>query len=137
MKLITDTNILVRCSRGRSWLRAIELRVAGVDLVTTDRNVEELVGVLQRVFGMNEQAALIETARVLQPFEIVDESDYAHLRGASAMRLREGGQSDWPVLAAAMALDSGIWSEDLDFFGVGVPVWSTPNVMIAGSHERG
>ena len=43
-------------------------------------------------------------------------------------RLEDHGQPDWPVLAAAMALDAHIWSHDKDFLGVGVPVWSNRNV---------
>jgi len=131
VKLVTDTNILIRCSLGRAADRVRALRLRGVHLVTTQRNAEEMVGVLQGVFGFDEKAALIETARILRPFEVVESADYAHLRDAAERRLDVGGRNDWPALAAAMTLDAGIWSEDTDFFGVGVPVWSSRNVMIA------
>lgn len=32
---------------------------------------------------------------------------------------------DAPTLALALTLDCGIWTADRDFFGCGVPVWST------------
>jgi predicted nucleic acid-binding protein len=32
---------------------------------------------------------------------------------------------DWPTVAVALALDTGIWTEDHDFLGCGVPVWTT------------
>lgn len=46
-------------------------------------------------------------------------------------RLHERAQSDWSVLAAALAAEGGIWSHDRDFFGVGVPVWSSRNMIHA------
>jgi predicted nucleic acid-binding protein len=35
---------------------------------------------------------------------------------------------DWPILAAALALDCPIWTEDMDFFGCGVATWTTDRV---------
>lgn len=46
---------------------------------------------------------------------------------------------DWPVLAAALTLNAPVWTEDSDFFGLGVPTWTTANVGIylrAGSVTR-
>jgi len=33
---------------------------------------------------------------------------------------------DWPSVALALALNAGIWTEDRDFFGCGLPTWRTP-----------
>lgn len=35
---------------------------------------------------------------------------------------------DWPTLAAALLLECPIWTEDQDFFGSGVPTWTTATV---------
>lgn len=37
---------------------------------------------------------------------------------------------DWPVVAAALALDCPIWTEDKDFFGTGVATWTTDCIEI-------
>jgi predicted nucleic acid-binding protein len=37
---------------------------------------------------------------------------------------------DWPLIAAALALDLPIWTEDRDFFGCGVATWVTNTVEI-------
>lgn len=37
---------------------------------------------------------------------------------------------DWPIAAAALALDCPIWTEDKDFFGVGIPTWTSDLVEI-------
>jgi predicted nucleic acid-binding protein len=33
--------------------------------------------------------------------------------------------SDWPAVACALALAAGIWTNDNDFLGTGVPTWTT------------
>ena len=108
------------------WVRALRMR--GIRLATTDRNIFELQRVLTRDLGLSEAEATAEVERVTTPFEVIYARDYEHLRAAADRRLREGGKSDWPALAAAMAFEAAIWSEDVDYFGVGIPVWSTQNV---------
>jgi predicted nucleic acid-binding protein len=44
------------------------------------------------------------------------------------LRLKQRDEQDWPILAAALALNCPIWTEDADFFGVGVATWTTSNV---------
>lgn len=126
--LLIDTNILVRCSLGRALVRVKELRERGVTVATTENNVDELFSKLIGKFRLSTDSAEAELGRVLAPMEVLGAVHYEHLRGAADARLREGGKSDWPALAAAMAFEGEIWSEDVDFFGVGVPVWSTANV---------
>jgi predicted nucleic acid-binding protein len=36
---------------------------------------------------------------------------------------------DAPTLALALTLDCGIWTSDHDFFGCGMPVWSTETLL--------
>jgi predicted nucleic acid-binding protein len=126
--LLIDTNILVRCSLGRALTRVTELRDRGVKVATTENNVDELYNKLTNKFRFSAEHAEAELRRVLEPMEVVGVDEYEHLRGAADARLRDGGKSDWPALAAALALEGEIWSEDVDFFGIGVPVWSTANV---------
>lgn len=126
--LLIDTNILLRCSLGRALARVNVLRDKGVNLATTEDNADELFEKLLNKFGHSLDTAEAEVQRVLEPLTVIGAEEYEHLRGAADGRLREGRKSDWPALAAAMALEGEIWSEDVDYFGVGVPVWSTANV---------
>ncbi|HYN46513.1 MAG TPA: PIN domain-containing protein [Allosphingosinicella sp.] len=126
--LVTDTNILVRCSLGLAMAHVSALRERGVRLATTDRNAAELLAVLVHKLGVETEEAATEVVRVLAPFEVLFGAEYEFDRIRASDRLREGGKSDWPALAAAMALEGEIWSEDVDYFGVGVPVWSTANL---------
>ena len=45
-------------------------------------------------------------------------------------RIERRDPNDWPVLACALTLDCPIWTEDDDFFGVGMPVWTSDRVEI-------
>lgn len=129
--LLIDTNILVRCSQGRAMHRVRTLREREVQLATTDRNVDEFGRKLVELFGWAEEEAWGEVERVLDAIRIIRAPEYEHDRGAADRRLGAAGKSDWPALAAAIAWEAEIWSDDRDFFGVGVPVWSTPNVQFA------
>lgn len=100
----------------------------GVPLATTDRNAAEMLDRLIEKFGVGEADAVGEVRRVLAPFVVLAGDEYEAFGPEADRRLRDAGKPDWPVLAAAMALEAEIWSEDVDFLGVGVPVWSTGNL---------
>jgi len=55
---------------------------------------------------------------------------YGRFESDARERLGQGDHSDWPVLAAALALHCPIWTEDRDFFGVGVATWTSDRVEI-------
>jgi len=134
MNLIVDANVLVRCVAGRR--AAVDAKQAierGVELTTTLAQLDESMGVLIRVFGLKREDALVQLFETAELMTVADEGCYAAFREESERRLRRKAQPDWPVLAAALALDAGIWSDDRDFFGTGVAVWSSPNIECAAA----
>ncbi|KPF60089.1 hypothetical protein IP88_16250 [alpha proteobacterium AAP81b] len=133
--LLIDTNVLVRCCLGRASRHVEALRYRGIDLATTAHNVDELIDRLANKFLLAADMIDQRVQRVLDPIEIVGPEQYAHMRTVAGSRLRAGGQSDWPALAAALAVEGPIWSEDVDFFGVGVPVWCTANLQFIGANH--
>ncbi len=70
--------------------------------------------------------------RILDAFEAVvlavAQDTYEVARLDAEARLAGRDLDDWPILATAMALDCPIWTEDQDFFGTGVPTWTTDRV---------
>lgn len=42
-------------------------------------------------------------------------------------RIRD--KDDWPALALALQLECAIWTEDQDFFGIGIATWTTNTVV--------
>lgn len=60
----------------------------------------------------------------------VDEEIYADMRTQAMQRIAMRDANDWPILACAMTLGWPVWTEDADFFGTGVPIWTTDRVSL-------
>ena len=65
-----------------------------------------------------------------QIIEAADRDVYVPFEQEARERLRGRDESDWPVLALALAISCPIWTEDADFFGTGVAVWTTSRIEI-------
>ncbi len=125
--LLTDTNILQRVCLGRAVVHVEKLLTRDVRIGTTVHNAFELHRNLLNL-GLSTTIARERVGAALKPLTLFEADEYQHLAEAAKARLRQGGKSDWPLLAAALAMGAAVWSEDRDFFGTGVPVWSTTNI---------
>jgi predicted nucleic acid-binding protein len=73
--------------------------------------------------------SLIETyAEHVHFFTVVESTLYVHFEEDARTRMVSRDEDDWPVTAVALALDSPIWTEDRDFFGIGIATWTTDRV---------
>jgi predicted nucleic acid-binding protein len=78
--------------------------------------------------GIAIEAAL-EVLQIIERLVQPVESEWLDAFESQArLRLKQRDEHDWPILAAALALNCPIWTEDADFFGVGVATWTTSNV---------
>jgi predicted nucleic acid-binding protein len=59
---------------------------------------------------------------------VVTEADYREYEAAARDRIPRD-PNDWPTVALALSLGIGVWTNDYDFFGCGVPVWSTETLL--------
>lgn len=133
MRLVVDTSVLVgellRAS-GRSRLGddRLELflpeRMWGETRVELPRRIAAFVRRRGLDRGIGDELAEACFAAVAANVVIVDEGIYAALEDeARARSLRD--PADWPVVASALALTAGIWTNDNDFLGTGVATWTT------------
>lgn len=60
--------------------------------------------------------------------EIVPASLYSQYRAEAIRRIQQRDLDDWPILATALLFNCPIWTEDQDFFGTGVPTWTSDRV---------
>ncbi len=84
-------------------------------------------------------APAMATLDLLMRFvQTVESETYASFEAVARERIDKRDADDWPVLAAALALDCPIWTEDTDFFGCGVATWTTDRVelYLAKAAER-
>ena len=133
MRLVVDTSVLVGellRAGGRALLGDDRLglflpeRMWGETRVELPRRAKAFV----RRRGLDPSVAHELTALCLTAVDanivVLDEAIYSALEDeARARSLRDPG--DWPVVACALALSCGVWTNDNDFLGTGVPTWTT------------
>lgn len=72
---------------------------------------------------------LLETLKWLEGLVTpVSPEVYTEFENRARARLMGRDEEDWPYIALAMLLDAQIWTEDTDFFGIGMPVWKTDRI---------
>ena len=78
-------------------------------------------------------AAMDATAVLVQSIE---EETYQVERAEALLRIGSRDPGDWPIVATALALGSPIWTQDRDFFGIGIATWTTDRVELYLSDDR-
>ncbi|HXJ44564.1 MAG TPA: PIN domain-containing protein [Bryobacteraceae bacterium] len=132
--LVLDANILIRAILGHRVRELIESYAPkGIRFFTPGVAFEDARKYLhyfskKRNKPQADLSAALEYLRSL--VEPVTPELYGPLEIEARQRLRGRDESDWPVLASALALACPIWTEDADFFGTGVAVWTTTRVEI-------
>ena len=131
--LVLDANILIRGVLGRRVRSLLEQHAPQVDFLAPDIAFTEAARYLPEILARRDHdpGLAISTLDYLREFvRVVELPIYEPFRTLARERLQGQDPDDWPVLACALALDCPIWTEDRDFFGVGVPTWKTARVEI-------
>ena len=76
-------------------------------------------------------AALMFAALDVMPIEWKTSSEYEHRRAEAEERIAARDPDDWPTVALALQLSLPIWSQDRDFEGAGVEVFTTGELLDA------
>src|SRR5690606_24124652 len=98
------------------------------------RHLPEILAKHDRANEIDDALAYLGQLRaVVLP---VPEEVYESLRAAALSRIESRDPDDWPILAAALMIKCPIWTEDQDFFGTGVPTWTTDRVELYLSDNR-
>jgi predicted nucleic acid-binding protein len=132
--IVLDANILIRAVLGRRVRQIVETYAArGVRFYAPDvafEDARKYLPPLLKKRGKPEAglpAALEYLRHLIEP---VDRDLYSAFENEARRRLRGRDENDWPVLAAALGLACAVWTEDADFFGTGIAVWTTNSVEI-------
>ena len=133
-RIVLDANILIRAVLGTRVEELVQQYGDGVSFVAPDLAFEEAARHLVTIAGKRghfDPAPWLESLdRHRTLVETLSASDIDPLRDAAMMRIGARDPSDWPIVAAALALDCPIWTEDRDFFGCGVATWTSDRVHI-------
>lgn len=136
LAVVLDANILIRFAIGRQVPRLLATYAATVDFLAPDTAFVEAKRNLPTILrarglpGVGEAATLAALDAAADIITAVPASSYEPMRAAALARIGPRDPDDWPVLACALLLNCPIWTEDRDFFGVGVPIWTTARVEV-------
>lgn len=133
MRLVVDTSVLVgellrRAGRERLGDARLELflpeQMWSEVQIELPRRIAAFVRRRSLAVAVGDQLAQLCLAAIEANIVILDEAIYSAIEDeARARAVRD--PTDWPVVAAALALSAGIWTNDNDFLGTGVATWTT------------
>ena len=123
-----DANILIRAIFGKHVRRLIDSSNEHILLCCPDLCFEETlrhIPVISERRMFNAGVAFRNFEEVAQLVEPVDLSAYSAFREPARQRIARRDPDDWPVVAVSLMLQLPIWTEDLDFFGIGIATWKS------------
>jgi predicted nucleic acid-binding protein len=131
--LVIDANILVRAVLGKRVREAIETYAIQASFFVPETAYaeaeEHLPALIVRRGGDPEKArSLLRAMKGL--VELIGSEVYGEFESDARERIGGRDPDDWPILASALAIGCPIWTEDTDFFGCGVPTWTTSRVAV-------
>ena len=134
-RLVLDANILVRAVLGKRVKDIIATHAINAEFFApevayddTERHLPEILTNRGRPEVIRDSLAFLGQLR--ESVLAVPEEVYLDHKAAALARIEQRDPHDWPILATALALECPIWTEDNDFFGAGVPTWTTDRVEI-------
>jgi len=132
--IVLDANILIRAILGRRVRQLLDeysgrkVRFYAPDIAYAD--AEKYLPPLLKKRGKPDTDLSASLEYLQQLIEPVGPETYGIFEDEAKQRLRGRDEDDWPILATALTLACPIWTEDTDFFGTGIAVWTTSRVEI-------
>ena len=129
--LVLDANILIRAVLGQRVRRRLESYAESVSFFlpeTAYLEAEEHLAELVVKRGGDHAKALALLRSLGNLGNVIGMDIYGGYESEARKRLDARDPEDWPILAAALALGCPIWTEDTDFFGCGVAIWTSNNI---------
>lgn len=130
-KIVLDANILIRAVLGKKVRNTIQKFANSTQFFTPDvcfTDARKYLPVLfeKRNLPANEAISILEELTNL--IAAVDADLYEIYEVEAKQRIAVRDVNDWPIVAVSLMLDCPIWTEDADFFGVGVATWTSDRV---------
>ncbi|MFM8466522.1 MAG: PIN domain-containing protein [Oxalobacteraceae bacterium] len=129
--LVLDANILIRAVLGPRVRNLIFDNAEKVRFFVPEDCVVDAKQYLPEILaskGMEPQLAMSVLDGLMGHIQPLENDWLEDFEAAAKERMQSRDPDDWPVLAAALALGCPIWTQDADFFGVGVVTWSTQHI---------
>ena len=121
--IVLDTNILIRAILGERVPNLLEKYHFHCNFVTPALCYQELSNHLPQILQKRNlpletfSDATEKLTKIVIP---IAQEIYSEYEDDAKKRIGERDLNDWPILALTLSLNSPIWTEDQDFFGVGI-----------------
>jgi len=131
--IVLDTNILIRAILGERVPNLLEKYHFHCSFVTPALCYQELSNHLPQILQQRNlpletfSDAIEKLTKIVMP---ISQEIYSEYEDNAKERIGERDLNDWQILALALSLNSPVWTEDQDFFGVGIATWNTKNIEI-------
>lgn len=132
-RIVLDANILIRAVLGDKVRKLITAYADEVDFGAPETAFLDAAEHLPHIAADRDidPGPWLDSLNALKDLVAVLTIDQAeHLREAALRRIGDRDSDDWPIVATALALNCPIWTEDKDFFGIGIPIWKSDHVEI-------
>ena len=80
--------------------------------------------------GIDPSPGVLVLDQLSRVIEVVDRSLYEEYESSARDRIIARDEEDWPIVASSLLLKCPVWTEDRDFFGSGIPTWTSETVEI-------
>ncbi|OAI49102.1 nucleotide-binding protein [Gammaproteobacteria bacterium SCGC AG-212-F23] len=131
--LVLDANILIRAVLGKRVRDLIMTYSESVEFFIPDICVEDANKYLPILFKKRDipvELALEVFSNIKRMLQVIDKNIYQTYATEAQERMKNRDVYDWPVVATALIFNCPIWTEDQDFFGSGIPIWTTDRIHI-------
>lgn len=132
-RLVIDANILIRAVLGQRVRQLIADACDNVAFYVAEANYDEAEHYLAQLAparGISDEVWRAALGSIMAAIQLVALDELALVETEAKARIARRDERDWPAVAAAMQFNCPVWTEDSDFFGSGVPTWTTETVEI-------
>lgn len=132
-RLVLDANILIRAIFGIRVRRLLETYEDSVAFYTPDicfSDAHRYIPAIARKRAIDPAPGIALLELLSGLVQIVEPSLYREHEMSARERLAARDIEDWPIVATALLLQCPVWTEDQDFFGSGIPTWTSNTIEI-------
>ena len=130
-RLVLDANILLRAVIGVRVRGLLETYGDFVSFYAPDvcfADARKYIPAISAKRLIDPAPGILLLDQLSRFVDVVDRSLYAEYGSSARKRMISRDIDDWPIAANSLLLKCPIWTEDRDFFGSGISIWTSETV---------
>jgi predicted nucleic acid-binding protein len=130
-RLVLDANILLRGIFGVRVRNLLETYEDSVSFYAPDicfADARKYIPSISEKRRIDPEPGILVLDHLSRLVEVVDRTLYEEFEASARERIISRDEEDWPIIATSLLLKCPVWTEDRDFFGSGIPTWTTETI---------